>query len=98
MGPTAGLEVSEKRKKSLSANNIRTKAFQPVGSLHKEQLYDLYCSQNSVRMFLSKRWSVHVACVWERRGAYSLVGKPEGKRPLGRPRCRWKDNIKIHIY
>jgi hypothetical protein len=34
--------------------------------------------------------------VWERRGAYrALVGKPEGRRPLGRPKLRWKDNIKI---
>jgi len=40
----------------------------------------------------------HVACMGERRGAYSvLVGKPEGERPLGRPRCRWEDNIKIDL-
>jgi len=42
------------------------------------------------------RWAVHVASVGERRGAYRvLVVKPRGKRPLGRPTCRWKDNIKI---
>jgi hypothetical protein len=42
------------------------------------------------------RWAGHVALMWERRGLYwVLVGKPEGKRPLGRPRRRWKDNIKM---
>jgi hypothetical protein len=40
----------------------------------------------------------NIALMWERTGAYKvLVGKPEGKRPLGRPRCRWKDNIKMDL-
>ena len=40
----------------------------------------------------------HVACMGEGRGVYRvLVGKPEGKRPLGRPRCRWEDNIKMDL-
>jgi len=40
----------------------------------------------------------HVACLGERRGAYRvLVGKPEGKRPLGRPRLRWEDDIKMNL-
>ena len=44
------------------------------------------------------RWAGHVAGTRERRGVYRvLVGKPEGKRPLGRPRCRWEDNIKMDI-
>ena len=44
------------------------------------------------------RWVGHVARVGERRGVYRvLVGKPEGKRPLGRPRCRWEDNIKMDL-
>ena len=44
------------------------------------------------------RWEGHVACVGERRGAYEvLVGKPEGKRSLGRPSCRWEDNIKTDV-
>ena len=48
----------------------------------------------SIRM----RWAGYVACMGERRGVYrGLVGKQEGKRPLGRPRCRWEDNIKINI-
>jgi len=44
------------------------------------------------------RWAGHVVQTGERRGIYRvLVGKPEGKRPLGRPRCRWDDNIKMHL-
>ena len=44
------------------------------------------------------RWAGHVARMGERRGVYRvLVGKPEGKRPLGRPRRRWEDNIKMDL-
>ena len=44
------------------------------------------------------RWAGHVARMGERRGVYRvLVGKHEGKRPLGRPRCRWEDNIKVDL-
>jgi hypothetical protein len=44
------------------------------------------------------RWAGLVACMGEKRGAYKiLVGRPEGRRPLGRPRCRWEDNIKIDL-
>jgi len=63
--------------------------------LHNEVLDDLYCSPNIVRVIQSRRmrWTGHVACVGEQRGTYRvLVGKPEEKRPLGRPRHRWKDN------
>ena len=60
--------------------------------LHNEELNDLYCSPNIVRVIKSRimRWVGHVARVGERRGVYRvLVGKPEGKKPLGRPRSRW---------
>jgi hypothetical protein len=44
------------------------------------------------------RWAGHVACLGEERGVYRfLVGRPEGKRPLGRPRCRWEDNMKLDL-
>jgi hypothetical protein len=44
------------------------------------------------------RWAGHVARIWNRRGVYRvMVGKPEGKRPLGRPRRRWEDNIKMDL-
>ena len=68
--------------------------------LHNEELNDLYSSANIVRVIKSRRmrWAGHVARMWETRGVYSvLVGKPEGKRPLGRPRRRWDDNIKMDI-
>ena len=59
--------------------------------LHNEELNDLYSSPNIVRVIKSRRmrWAEHVACVEEGRGVHKvLVGKPEGKRPLGRPRRR----------
>ena len=68
--------------------------------LHKEELNDLYCSPSTVRMMKSRRiiWVGHVARMAERRGVYRvLVGKPEEKRPLGRPRRRWDNNIKMDL-
>jgi len=60
--------------------------------LHNEELSDLYSSPNIVRVIKSQRmrWAGHVARMGERKGIYRvLVGEPEGKRPLGRPRHRW---------
>ena len=68
--------------------------------LHNEELNDLYSSPNVVRVIKSRRmrWVGHVARVGEGRDVYRvLVGKPEGKRLLGRPRRRWEDNIKIDL-
>ena len=67
---------------------------------YTEELNDLYCSSNIVRVIKSKRmkWMWNVARMRERRGLYTVfVGKLEGKRPLGRPRRRWEDNIKIDL-
>jgi hypothetical protein len=67
---------------------------------HNEELNDLYCSPNIIWVIKSRRMRCvgHVACMGERRGAYRvLVGKPEGQRPVGRPRCRWEDNIKMDL-
>jgi hypothetical protein len=64
------------------------------------ELNDLYCSPNIVRVIKLRRmiWVGHVACVWERRDLYRvLVGKPQVRRPLGRPRHSWEDNIKMRI-
>jgi hypothetical protein len=61
---------------------------------------DLYSSPNIVWVIKSRRlrWAEHVAGMGESRGMYRvLVGKPEGKRPLGRPRHRWEDNIKMDL-
>jgi hypothetical protein len=68
--------------------------------LHNEELHDLYSSPNIMRMIKSMRmrWAGHVAPMGEKRNAYRiLVGKPEGKRPLGRPRSSWLDNIKMDL-
>ena len=68
--------------------------------LHKEELNGLYFSPKIVRVINSRRmrWMGHVARMGERRGVYRVsVGKPEGKRPLGRPRRRWVDNIKMDL-
>ena len=68
--------------------------------LHKEELSDLYSSPNIVRVIKSSRmrWEGHVARMEEERGAYRvLVGKPERKRPLGRPRRRLVDNIRVDL-
>jgi hypothetical protein len=68
--------------------------------LHNEELNDLYCSPNIVRVIKLRRmrWAGHVARMGEERGVYGvLVGKPEGKRPLGRPRRRWVDNIRLDL-
>ena len=65
-----------------------------------EGLNDLHCSPNIVRVIKSRimRWVGHVARMGESRGVYRvLVGSSEGKRPLGRPRRRWEDNIKIDL-
>ena len=68
--------------------------------LHNEELSDLYSLPNIVRVVKSKRmrWAGHMARMGQGRGVHRvLVGKPEGKRPLGRPRRRWEDNIKMDL-
>ena len=68
--------------------------------LHNEELNDLYSSPNNVPVIKSRRmrWAWHVARMGEERGAYRVwVGKLEGKRPLGRPRCRWVDNMRWDV-
>ena len=68
--------------------------------LHNEVLNDLYSSPNIVRVIKSRRmrWAGHVTRMGEERGVYRvLLGKPEGRRPLGRPRRRWVDNIRMDI-
>jgi len=68
--------------------------------MHNVELNDLYSSPNIVRVIKSRRmrWAGHVVRIGEERGVYRvLVGKPEGRRPLGRPRRRWVDNIRTDL-
>jgi hypothetical protein len=68
--------------------------------IHNEELIDLYCSPNIVQVVKQRRmrWAGHVARMGERRSVYRvLVGNPEGKKPLGRPRRKWEDNIKMDL-
>jgi hypothetical protein len=69
--------------------------------LHNEEFCDLYSSPSIIRIIKSRRmrWTGHVARMEEKMNAYRLlVGNPEGKRPLGRPRHTWVDNVRIRIY
>jgi hypothetical protein len=68
--------------------------------LHNDELHSLYSSPNIVRVIKSgrMRWARYVARVEDGRGVYRvLVGSPKGKRPLGRLRRRWEDNIKLDL-
>jgi hypothetical protein len=68
--------------------------------LHNEELHNLYSSPDIIRQVKSRRmrWAVHVARMGEERKVYKvLVGKPEGKRPLGRPRHRLEDGIRMDL-
>jgi hypothetical protein len=97
---------THKRKNRLRVfeNRVLRRIFGPkrkevAGSwrkLHNVELHNLYTSPNIIRVIKSRRvrWVRYVACVGEMKNAYAfLVRKPEGKRPLGRPRHRWKNNI-----
>ena len=89
-------------------NKVLRKVFRPKmvevagewRKLHNEELNDLYSLLNIVRVVKSRRmrWAGRVARMGEDRGVHRvLVGKPEGKRPLGTPRRRWEDNIKMDL-
>ena len=68
--------------------------------LHNEGLHSLHLSSNIVTVIKSRRlrWIVHVARMEEGRNAFKiLTGKPTRKRPLGRPRCIWEDNIRMNL-
>ena len=105
---TWSLALREERKLRVFENIVLRRIFGPrrdevkgeCRRLHNEELHDLYSSPNIMRMIKSRRmrWAGHVARMGEERGAYrALVGKPEGKRPLGRPRRRWVGNIRMDL-
>jgi len=105
---TWSLTSREERRLRVFENRVLRRIFGPKRDevrgewrkLHNEKLNDLYCSPNILRVIKSRRmrWAGHVARMGKGRGVYRvLVGKPEGKRPVGRPRGRWDDNIKIDL-
>jgi hypothetical protein len=70
------------------------------GLLHSEEVHNLYSFPSILRTINSRRmrWIGHLARMGEKRNSYRiLVGKPEGKKPLGRPRYRWVNNIKMNL-
>ena len=100
--------LKEERKLRVFENMVLRRIFGPrrdkvTGEwrrLYNEELNDLYSSPNIVRVIKSRRmrWAGHVARMGEKRGVYRvLVGKPEGRRPLGRPKHRWVDNIRMDL-
>jgi hypothetical protein len=67
--------------------------------LHNEELHDLYSLPNIIRIMKSRRirWAGNVTRIEAKRNDGLLVGKPEGKRPLGKPKRRWVDNIRMDL-
>ena len=105
---TCSLIRREERKLKMFENMVLRRIFGPKWDevtgewrrLHNEELKDLYSSPNIVWVIKSRRirWAGHVARMGEERVVYRvLVGKPEGRRPLGRPRPRWVDNIMMDL-
>jgi hypothetical protein len=100
--------LREVRRLRAFENRVLTRVFGPKRvevtgewrKLHNEELNDLYSLPNIVRVVKSRRmrWAGHVAHMGEDSGVHRvLVGRPEGKKPLGRPRLRWEENIKIDL-
>jgi hypothetical protein len=100
--------LQEERKLRVFENKVLRRIFGPrrdevMGEwrgLHNEELNDLYSSPNIVRVIKSRRmrWAGHVVRMGEEKVVYRfLVGKPEGKRPLGKPRRKWVYNIRMDL-
>jgi hypothetical protein len=101
------LTLREEHRLRVFENRILRKIFGPKREedvswrkLHNDELHDVYSSPNIVRVIKSRRmrWAGHVARMGEGRDVYRVsVGRPEGKRLPGKPRRRWKDNIKTDL-
>jgi hypothetical protein len=102
------LIIRKQDRLGLFENRVLRRIFGPkrekvVGGwrrLHNEELHNLYTSPNIVNTITSRsmRWAGHVACTGKMKNTYKiLAGKPERKRPLGRPQRRWEDNIRMDV-
>jgi hypothetical protein len=104
---TWSLTLREEHRLKVFENSVLRKIFGPRREedeswrkLHNDELHNLYSSPNIVRVIKSRgmRWAGHVVRMGDGRGVYRvLVGRPKGKRPLGRPRRRWEDNISLDL-
>jgi hypothetical protein len=105
---TLSLTLREEHRLRVFENRMFRRIFRPKRDevtggwrkLHNKELHGLYSSPSIVRVIKARRmrWVGHVARMGEVRCAYNiLVGRPEGRRPLGRPRRRWEDNIKMDL-
>jgi hypothetical protein len=105
---TWSLTVREEHKLRVYENRVLRRIFEPKRGgvtggwrkLNNEELHNLYSSPSIIRIIKLRRmrWAGHLARMGEMRNVYRLlVGKPEGKRPLGRPRRRWIDNINMNL-
>jgi hypothetical protein len=105
---TWSLTVREEYKLRVFENRVLRRIFGPKRDgvtggwrkLHNEELHNLYSSPSIIRIIKARRmrWAGHLARMGEKRNVCRLlVGEPEGKRPLGRPRRRWIDNIKMDL-
>jgi hypothetical protein len=105
---TWSLTLREEQRLRVFENRVLRRVFGPKRDkatgewrrLHNEELNDLYSSPNVIRVIKSRRmiWAGHVARMGVKRSAYMiLVGRSEGRRPRGRPRRRWEDNIKTDL-
>jgi hypothetical protein len=105
---TWSLTLREEHRLRMFENRVLRRIFGPKREevtggwrkLHDEELHGLYSSPSIIRAIKARRmrWAEHVARMEDVRGAHNiLVGRSEGRRPLGRPRRRWKENIKIDL-
>jgi hypothetical protein len=104
---TWSVTLGEEHRQRVFENRVLRKIFGPKREedgwgrkLHNDELHNLYSSPNIVKVIKSRRmrWTGHVARMGEGRDVYRvLVGRFEGKRPLGRPRHRWEDNVKMDL-
>jgi hypothetical protein len=106
MGVRPGLTLKEENRLRKLENRVLRRILGSKGDkvtgdwrkLHNEELHNMYSSSGTIRVIKSRRmrWAGHEVCMVEMKNVFKiLIGNPEGKRPLRRPRHKWEDNIKM---